>query len=89
MNNQPSQEFEKNFWKKFDQEFGRKTSPLKKILLIPSVALCSLVAIFIINQNKIPNYDPVAVQIAIEVDENLGQMLDQPSYLDDEWIDII
>lgn len=87
MTHRPSKDFEKRFWHKFDQEFGRETSLFKRFL-IPSVVSICLLVIFVMNHRSLPRYDPVAIQIAIDVDESLGQIIDQPSFSSDEdWLE--
>lgn len=83
-----SKDFKKKFWVKFDQEFGPSPSALRS-LLIPSVTTCLLILFFVIKSSSNQSFDPVAVQIALEVDESLTTMLDTPSFSEDvdSWFD--
>jgi len=83
MKTQMSKDFKKKFWNKFDAEFGTKPT-LWKTLFIPAAVASLVVTLFITNQNRAPSFDPVAVEIALEVDESLAGIWDTTNLYDTE-----
>lgn len=82
-----SHDFEAKFWAKFESEFGRKNNLFLRIA-IPVFATCLILGIFLAKQET--RYDPVAVQIALEAEEEAYTLYDVA--IDDEdqsWLEII
>lgn len=83
MKTQMSKDFKKRFWSKFDSEFGSEPT-LWKSFLIPTAAACLVITLFITSKTRAPKYDPVAVEIALEVDESLAGIWDTTNLYDTE-----
>jgi hypothetical protein len=83
MKTQMSKDFKKRFWRKFDNEFGPEPT-LWKNLLIPTAIASLLITLFITNQTRTTKFDPVAVEIALEVDESLAGIWDTTNLYDSE-----
>ena len=92
MTHKLSKDFEKRFWQKFHREFPKKKFSFAGILT-PVLASLMIVAIFsVTNQLISPKADLEAINIALEVDESLGAILDSQNYLEDEediWSEVI
>lgn len=87
MKTQLSKNFKKRFWSKFDSEFGAEPA-LWKNFVLPTVFASLVITLFVSNQSRVTRYDPVAVEIALEVDESLTSIWDTANLYDGEaWYD--
>lgn len=87
MKTQMSKDFKKRFWSKFDSEFGAEPT-LWKSFLIPTAVASLVITFFMFNHTGVAKYDPVAVEIALEVDESLTGVWDTTQLYDNEaWYD--
>jgi len=91
MKNKISADFEKNFWQRFHDEFAPKKSLSLMAMATLVTGCCAVLILSLLHLNSETQIDMEAINIAMEVDENLGAIFDTQTLPDEEdiWSEVI